>query len=128
MTDYRKAYGLPERYFLSLGRMVEKKNLATLIAAYGRYCDEWRVTSDESARQAPVSLVFVGSGELESALREKARLLGLRVVDCTAAGSQSSGVTRQEGSTANCKLQTEHSVEKHGAALRRGVVSIGWPL
>jgi glycosyltransferase involved in cell wall biosynthesis len=35
--DYRKAYGLPERYFLSLGRMVEKKNLATLIAAYARY-------------------------------------------------------------------------------------------
>jgi 1,2-diacylglycerol 3-alpha-glucosyltransferase len=93
--DYRKAYGLPERYFLSLGRMVEKKNLATLIAAYGRYCDEWREpesaeigrrgdqTSDESARQAPASLVFVGSGELESALREQARALGLRVVDRT---------------------------------------------
>ena len=77
------AYGLPERYFLSLGRMVEKKNLATLIAAYGRYCDEWRVTSDESGRQAPASLVFVGSGELEGALREQARTLGLRVVDRT---------------------------------------------
>ncbi len=43
----RSAYGLPQRYFLSLGRMVEKKNLATLIAAYSRYCDEWRVTCDE---------------------------------------------------------------------------------
>jgi len=42
--------------------MVEKKHLATLIASYGRYCDEWREpesaeigrrgdqTSDESAR------------------------------------------------------------------------------
>ncbi len=91
--DYRKAYGLPERYFLSLGRMVEKKNLATLVAAYGRYCDEWREpecaeigrrgdqTSDESARQGPVSLVFVGSGELEGALRKQARVLGLAVVD-----------------------------------------------
>jgi len=95
MTDYRKAYGLPQRYFLSLGRMVEKKNLATLIAAYGRYCDEWREpesaeigrrgdqTSDESARQAPASLVFVGSGELESALREQVSRLGLIVVDRT---------------------------------------------
>ena len=79
--DYRKAYGLPERYFLSLGRMVEKKNLSTLLAAYGRYCDEWRVTCDESARQAPASLVFVGSGELEGALREQASALGLRVID-----------------------------------------------
>ena len=81
--DYRKAYGLPERYFLSLGRMVEKKNLATLVAAYAKFCDEWRVTSDEFARQAPASLVFVGSGELEDSLREQARGLGLLVVDRT---------------------------------------------
>ena len=39
MMDYRKAYGLPERYFLSLGRMVEKKNLATLVSAYARYAE-----------------------------------------------------------------------------------------
>jgi glycosyltransferase involved in cell wall biosynthesis len=61
--------------------------------------------------------VFVGSGELEGALREQARALGLRVVDCTAAGSQSSGVSRQEGTTANCKLQTEHSVENDRGAV-----------
>ena len=79
----RDAYGLPERYFLSLGRMVEKKSLATLVAAYAKFCDGWRVASDESARRAPVSLVFVGSGELEGALREQARGLGLRVVDRT---------------------------------------------
>jgi len=47
MTDLRQIYGLPARYFLSLGRMVEKKNLATLVAAYGRYCDMWRVASGE---------------------------------------------------------------------------------
>jgi len=79
----REAYGLPERYFLSLGRMVEKKNLAALVAAYAKFCDGWRVASDESTRRAPVSLVFVGSGELEGALREQARGLGLRVVDRT---------------------------------------------
>jgi hypothetical protein len=39
MTDYRKAHGLPQRYFLSLGRMVEKKILATLVAAYARYAE-----------------------------------------------------------------------------------------
>ena len=114
--DYRKAYGLPERYFLSLGRMVEKKNLSTLIAAYGRYCDEWRVTCDESARQAPASLVFVGSGELEGVLREQARSLGLRVVERTdwrvektghglaridADGSERLAVDRTEGNAAS---------------------------
>ncbi|MFM8657577.1 MAG: glycosyltransferase [Chthoniobacterales bacterium] len=83
MMDYRKAYGLPDRYLLSLGRMVEKKNLATLVAAYAKFCDEWRVTGDESGRQEPVALVFVGSGELEEALREQARGLGLRVIDRT---------------------------------------------
>ncbi|MFM6130821.1 MAG: glycosyltransferase family 4 protein, partial [Sphaerospermopsis kisseleviana] len=133
--DYRKAYGLPERYFLSLGRMVEKKNLATLVAAYAKFCDENRneaeiaegnrvagdergpggvvappqaegtgdrgqseaVTRDKDGRcsdlspQTPVlatrysvpALVFVGSGELEGALREQARSLGLRVVERT---------------------------------------------
>lgn len=47
MTDYRKAYGLPERYFLSLGRMVEKKNLATLIAAYARYAQGVAVAGEK---------------------------------------------------------------------------------
>ena len=162
MTDYRKAYGLPERYFLSLGRMVEKKNLATLIAAYARYAqgvavagEKLKVKGDEIGGQRPEArgqeagdmpgrvasppqaegsdvvtsdqlratrdslpaLVFVGSGELESALREQARALGLRVVDCTAAGSQSSGVSGQEGTAANCKLQTEHSVENDRGAV-----------
>ena len=137
------AYGLPERYFLSLGRMVEKKNLATLIAAYGRYCDEWRVTSDESGRQAPASLVFVGSGVLEGALREQARTLGLRVVDRTDAGPKTKRLKdeetkgpqsqaeprlcepkaepqmapRQTGLSQNCKPNTENSVESDRGAV-----------
>jgi glycosyltransferase involved in cell wall biosynthesis len=104
--------------------MVEKKNLATLVSAYARYAqgvavagEKLKVKGHGVGKQAPVALVFVGSGELENALREQARGLGLRVVDCTAAGSQSSGVSRQEGTTANCKLQTEHSVENHGGAV-----------
>ncbi|MFM8719846.1 MAG: glycosyltransferase [Chthoniobacterales bacterium] len=109
----RSAYGLPERYFLSLGRMVEKKNLATLVSAYAKFCDGWRVTSDgrgpggvasppqaeetgdrkqseavtrdklPATRNCIPALVFVGSGELEGALREQARGLGLRVIDRT---------------------------------------------
>ncbi|MFM8807802.1 MAG: glycosyltransferase [Chthoniobacterales bacterium] len=119
--DYRKAYGLPERYFLSLGRMVEKKNLSTLVEAYARFArasgerskaetgnlnrseaeiaegkPELPETADGTAftsagtrhssrvtRHTPVALVFVGSGELEGALREQARGRGLRVVDRT---------------------------------------------
>ena len=127
MTDYRKAYGLPERYFLSLGRMVEKKNLSTLVEAYARFAREsvekhgaGSVEHGEGSSAADHSvpaLVFVGSGELEGVLREQARLLGLRVVDCTAAGSQSSGVSRQEGNAENCKLNTENSVEKERGAV-----------
>jgi len=137
----RSAYGLPDRYFLSLGRMVEKKNLSTLVEAYARFARESVERSRaetgnlklEAGGQRPEAsgtenrtlntahcvpaLVFVGSGELENALREQARSLGLRVVDCTAAGSQSSGVSRQEGTTADCKLQTEQSVENHGGAV-----------
>jgi glycosyltransferase involved in cell wall biosynthesis len=182
MMNYRSAYGLPERYFLSLGRMVEKKNLSTLVEAYARFAHEsgersraeignlnrsgaeiaegklevletadggpGGVASPPQAEETGVrkqseagraedcklntehcvpALVFVGSGELEGALREQARALGLRVVDCTAAGSQSSGVSRLEGTAANCKLSrgsgrqplgnTEHSVENHGGAV-----------
>jgi glycosyltransferase involved in cell wall biosynthesis len=118
--SFRSAYGLPQRYFLSLGRMVEKKNLSTLVEAYARFARasverskaetgnlklEVSETADgaaESARQpvgkpaatktenrklntahcAP-ALVFVGSGELEKALREQARGLGLKVIDRT---------------------------------------------
>jgi glycosyltransferase involved in cell wall biosynthesis len=107
--------------------MVEKKNLSTLVEAYARFAREsvekhgaGSVEHGEGSSAADHSvpaLVFVGSGELEGVLREQARLLGLRVVDCTAAGSQSSGVSRQEGSTANCKPNTENSVEKDRGAV-----------
>jgi glycosyltransferase involved in cell wall biosynthesis len=106
--NYRKAYGLPERYFLSLGRMVEKKNLSTLVEAYARFARasvekhgarsrehgekkhgagsmEQRANLTENCKlnteHCPPGLVFVGSGELEGALRDQARGLGLRVID-----------------------------------------------
>lgn len=72
--NLRIAYGLPSRYFLSLGRMVPKKNLRLLIEAYAR------LTHNRTSRSLP-SLVFVGSGELENNLQSIAKSLGLRVVD-----------------------------------------------
>jgi len=132
--DYRKAYGLPERYFLSLGRMVEKKNLSTLVEAYARFArasverskaetgnlnrsgaeiaegkpelPETADGGDAAATNAencklktehcPPGLVFVGSGDLEGALREQARSLGMRVIDRTdwKAGESSHRLTR----------------------------------
>lgn len=115
----RSAYGLPERYFLSLGRMVEKKNLATLVSAYARYAQgvavagkRLKVKGNDGEKQGDMpgevasppraegsevvtrhqppatrhsipALVFVGSGELEGALKEQARVLGLTVIDRT---------------------------------------------
>ncbi len=113
--QFRARLGLPERYFLNLGRMVPKKNLATLVAAYGRYCDGWRAAGDERNGKMPVALVFVGSGELEPELEAQARSLGLDVVDRRGwkAGAR-------PASTENCKLSTEHSAEQHGTVLFYG--------
>jgi glycosyltransferase involved in cell wall biosynthesis len=66
---------LPEEYFLSLGRMVPKKNLATLVQSYAFFL-----------QQNPASrhhLVFVGSGEEEDGLRDLALSLDLTVVNHT---------------------------------------------
>ena len=60
-AEYRSKYDLPQRYFLSLGRFVAKKNLATLIRAYRRFLD--------AADGAKTHLVMVGSGEDETNLR-----------------------------------------------------------
>lgn len=175
--DYRKAYGLPERYFLSLGRMVEKKNLSTLVEAYARFArasgerskaetgnlnrsgaeiaegkPELPETADggdpHTGGQAAAAtkaeprlcetglsqycklntehcapaLVFVGSGELEGALREQARGLGLRVVDRTDAGPKTKRLKDEETKgpqrkADDCKLATDDSVESDRGAV-----------
>jgi 1,2-diacylglycerol 3-alpha-glucosyltransferase len=60
-AQYRAKYDLPQRYFLSLGRFVAKKNLQTLIRAYRRFLD--------TANDPQTHLVMVGSGEEETNLR-----------------------------------------------------------
>lgn len=59
--EIRNRYDLPQRYFLSLGRFVAKKNLATLIRAYRQFLN--------AAVDTATHLVMVGSGEEETNLR-----------------------------------------------------------
>jgi glycosyltransferase involved in cell wall biosynthesis len=60
-AELRRRYDLPDRYFLSLGRFLPKKNLSALIRAYRRFLD--------SAAGTKTHLVMVGSGEEETSLR-----------------------------------------------------------
>jgi len=52
---------LPERYFLSVGRQIPKKNLILLLKAYRQYL---KITND-----SPISLVIVGDGPQNFILR-----------------------------------------------------------
>jgi len=77
---WRAQYALPDRYFLSLGRFVAKKNLPTLILAYRQIL----------TRQAgcPVHLVMVGSGEEEGRLKTLCAELHLPVYDKSRVGGE----------------------------------------
>jgi glycosyltransferase involved in cell wall biosynthesis len=57
----RMALRLPERYILNLGRMVQKKNLPTLVRAFA--------LAKKSGLDDNVHLVLVGSGEKELSLK-----------------------------------------------------------
>ena len=76
--EIRARYRLPERYFLSLGRFVAKKNLATLLRSYRQ------VLNANPACQT--HLVMVGAGADEVALRSLCYDLGLPVYEKTLAG------------------------------------------
>jgi 1,2-diacylglycerol 3-alpha-glucosyltransferase len=69
--ETRAKQGLPERYFLNVGRMVWKKNLETLVDAY-------KLTKARLGSDCP-RLVLVGSGKLESSLRERCLGYGFSV-------------------------------------------------
>jgi glycosyltransferase involved in cell wall biosynthesis len=88
---YRSQYGLPQHYFLSMGRMVEKKNLFTLLEAYGQYVQAAlrEKREDAAVPTPPISLVFVGSGEDEERLESTAQAMGLRTFNRRSAGPTS---------------------------------------
>jgi glycosyltransferase involved in cell wall biosynthesis len=70
------AFGLPKNFILSLGRLISKKNLTTLIRAYRILLDN----SEGKSKEAP-HLVFVGSGEQEVELKNLCEILGLAISD-----------------------------------------------
>lgn len=71
----REKFNLPSKYFLSLSRMVVKKNLPRLVDAYAQ-CD---ATNSGISTQ----LVFVGSGPDEKGLRAHVMKKGLPIYDRT---------------------------------------------
>jgi len=73
-ASLRARWGLPSRYVLSLGRLVEKKNLATLLEAH-------RIRCAEAGDTPAPDLVVVGSGPLDAVLREQCRASGIEVVE-----------------------------------------------
>lgn len=89
--EYQSRYGLPDHFFLSLGRFVAKKNLRALIHSYRGLLD--------ARRESETHLVMVGSGEEETALRSLCNQMRLPVYDKTAAGKggKATGVGDQPG-------------------------------
>lgn len=66
---------LPKRYFLYVGRFSPEKNLIRLLEAYQLYHQQMQINDRESW-----SLVLVGSGPQENALKEKVVQMGLKNV------------------------------------------------
>lgn len=114
--DYRKAYGLPARYFLSLGRMVEKKNLATLVRAYARYA-QGAAVAGRKLKVEGHDVEQLGAGSLEQGAR------GQR----SEVGGQAEAFARDESLATSCwipALVFVGSGEEEGA-LREQVQSLG---
>lgn len=68
--EERRNLGLPENFFLYVGRFVSMKNLHVLLRAFQKYRD----------RNGPWSLVLVGTGEEEPHLRQVAEAQDTRAV------------------------------------------------
>jgi len=68
----RRRNGLPNQYFLNVGRMVEKKNLGVLVDAYA-------IAKQHLGSTCP-KLVLVGDGPLRSALQDRCLGRGLSYV------------------------------------------------
>lgn len=112
---WRTRLGLPPRYILSLGRMVEKKNLGCLIDAFAKL-------QQDLGDDAP-ALVFVGSGDQEPALRRQCAQLGLQVADASEVRGRRSEVGHQpaqERGTQNQEPGIKNQTQKvHFAGFRQ---------
>jgi glycosyltransferase involved in cell wall biosynthesis len=94
-SENRILYQLPEHYFLSLGRFVEKKNLSMLIRAFRRFLDRCKTKQTH--------LVLVGSGEEEEKLKALCRTFGLPVYEKSAFGVEGIQITNQKSQIKNEK-------------------------
>jgi len=78
--ETRKKYALPENYFLASARFIEKKNLPSLIRAYGEYRDRLKgtgVTDPGYNGGTPWDLVLLGDGPLRETLNAQLSTLDL---------------------------------------------------
>ena len=71
--EFRSRYGLPKDFFLTVARLVPKKNIGILINAYSQYCNQVPGNAFD--------LVIVGEGALASSLRAQCASLGHPVRD-----------------------------------------------
>ncbi len=71
LVDRRRGLGIPEeaQIIFSLGRLVEKKGMGDLLAAFAHL--------PESLHDRPLHLVIAGGGPLSRALRRQTRIMGL---------------------------------------------------
>lgn len=100
-SELRARFRLPQRYFLSLGRFVAKKNLETLIRGYRLYVD---------ASPSPAThLVMVGSGPEEPRLKALCRELGLRIYEKKHAAGK-----RLEHPNGDAVIPESHGVHFYG--------------
>jgi 1,2-diacylglycerol 3-alpha-glucosyltransferase len=70
---FRIQYGLPEDFFLTVARLVPKKNIGTLITAYSDYRNR--------LQEKAFDLVIVGDGELAATYRAQCASLAVPVRD-----------------------------------------------
>ena len=68
--ELQKKYALPDNYFLASSRFIEKKNLPTLMRAYGKY-------RHRAQANAPWDLVLLGEGPLRETLNAQLSALNL---------------------------------------------------
>jgi len=79
-SEVRQKYALPENYFLSSARFIEKKNLPRLIRAYAEYRQKSQgtgVTDPGYNGGAPWDLVLLGDGPLRETLNSQLSTLNL---------------------------------------------------
>lgn len=79
-SEFSQKYALPENYFLASARFVEKKNLPTLIQAYGEYRGRLKGTGVSAPGyngRAPWDLVLLGDGALRETLNSQLSTLNL---------------------------------------------------